>query len=160
MAGSVLLLSVRPEYAAMIFAGTKGVELRKVRPQVTSGDTVMVYVTAPVKALSGTVTVDRVVAGKPSFLWRLVRGSAGLSRQEFERYYAGVPTGYVIVFSEARRLPSSVDLEALRSLWEGFQPPRTYAYLTASELRAVRALSGRGSAGRSSISRRSRTLSP
>lgn len=142
MPGSVLLLSVKPKYAAMIFAGTKGVELRKVRPQVTSGDTVLVYVTAPVKALSGMVTVDRVVTGKPSSLWPLVREHAGLTRDEFDQYYAGAPTGYAIIFSEVARLASPVNLGTLRSLWEGFQPPQTYSYLPAGELRSVQALLG------------------
>ena len=140
MSERVLLLSIKPEYANLIFAGTKRVELRRVRPQLSRGDRIMIYVTAPVRALWAAVTVDRVVEAKPSALWALVKGDAGLSRKQFDDYFRGATTGYAIFLTGAALLARPVGLDMLRALWGRFHPPRSHIYLSWEQLECVEGL--------------------
>ncbi|MDD2620893.1 MAG: ASCH domain-containing protein [Syntrophomonadaceae bacterium] len=63
---NALLLSIHPEYARMIFEGTKKVELRKICPRrVASGDYVFVYVTSPIQMLIGYFEIEKIIAKEP-----------------------------------------------------------------------------------------------
>lgn len=124
-----LLLSIQPRYADKIFAGTKRVELRRVRPKVEVGDLVLVYVSTPVKALTGAFEVKSVISAHPSELWALVKNEAGVTREEFFTYYAGAPMGYGIRLKKAWSLPTPIALISLRRAWSKFRPPQSYHYL-------------------------------
>ena len=114
MAGEILLLSIRPEHADKIFDGSKRVELRRVRPRVTSGDLVLVYVSTPVRALVGAFDVTRVVEAQPQILWEQVKEDAGISREQFDSYYRGAAKAYGIVVGNVRQLPEPVMLHRLK----------------------------------------------
>jgi predicted transcriptional regulator len=137
MAGEILLLSIRPEHADKIFDGTKRVELRRVRPKVSSGDSVLVYVSTPVRALVGAFDVARVVEAHPQDLWEQVKGSAGITREQFDSYYNGAAKAYGIVVGNVRQLPEPVVLHRLRKLFSGFHPPQSYRYLSQTEAAAI-----------------------
>jgi len=134
MTTKTLLLSIRPQYAQMIFDGTKAVELRRIRPRVTPGDLVLVYVTSPIKALVGTVEVNEVLADAPDVLWNEVKHRAGISFEEFEKYYDGALTGFGIVCTNPRCLHQALTLDYVRHHWSTFSPPQLYRYLTSDEV--------------------------
>ena len=144
MAEKALLLSIRPEYAKMIFEGRKRVELRRVRPSVKCGDLVLVYVSSPVKALVGFCEVIRVLEGLPSELWIQVRDTVGITRREFDVYYSGKAVGFGIVFRKTWTLPRPIKLPLLRRIWSHFHPPQGYQYLRISRVKRVRVLHGWG----------------
>ena len=129
MSNYVLLLSIRPQYAEKIFDGTKTVELRRVRPRVKEGDTVLVYASSPVKALVGAFVVSRVVEKAPQELWRIVRSRAGIEQEEFEAYYDGARTGFGIFFKEVCEYSAPIELQSIRQRWPDFWPPQGYRYL-------------------------------
>lgn len=97
-----LLLSIHPEHAAKIFAGTKRFEFRKLKPrdEVTR---VVVYVTSPEARVIGDFAVGRVLVASPTALWKLTRDSAGLSRDALYRYFAGCIEGVAIEVASVRR---------------------------------------------------------
>src|SRR5215207_9382671 len=130
MAGHILLLSIRPEHAFKIFDGSKKVELRRVRPKVSAGDSVLVYVSTPVRALVGAFDVERVVEARPQALWDQVKETAGITREQFDSYYSGAANAYGIVVGQVRQLPEPVMLYRLRKLFSGFHPPQSYRYLS------------------------------
>ncbi len=130
MRKGTLLLSIRPQHAEKILDGTKTVELRRVFPRVQKGDTVLIYVPSPVKALVGAFRVDKVVADPPRQLWSAVQDKAGITRKEFYSYYAGISEGYGIFFSSVVSLQKPVDLEEIKGKWPSFHPPQGYCYLT------------------------------
>ncbi len=130
MENSVLLMSVRPEHAQKIFSGTKTVELRRTSPRIAKGDLVLVYVSSPVKAVMGAFRVEQVIDGRPEALWSIVKGKAGLTRQEFEAYFSGASRGCGIFFTDVLRLHKPVSLQRLREKWPAFQPPQGYCYVT------------------------------
>lgn len=133
MPADILLLSIRPEYASKIFDGTKTVELRRTRPRLQAEDWVLVYVSTPVQALIGMFQVDRVVAKVPTRLWSMVRDRAGITREQYDLYYAGADMAYGIFLKTARALPNPIYLGYLRRLFTGFQPPQSYRYLTSDQ---------------------------
>jgi len=132
-----LLLSIRPKYAAMIFDGTKTVELRRVRPRVTAGDLVLVYASSPVKALLGAFEVARVVTAPPSLLWKQVESKAGISRDQFNQYFNGVEESYGIFLKRKWALNEPVELDELRERQSNFRPPQSYHYLTPTQISRI-----------------------
>src|ERR1044072_1749835 len=141
MTKKILLISVHPEHATKIFDGSKKVELRRVRPNVSSGDLVLVYVSTPVQALVGTFDVDKVVDAKPEVLWKQVKEIACVSRERFDNYYDGATNAYGIFVQEVRRLPTPVHLGSLRDIFTGFHPPQSYRYVTPVEAAAIDSIS-------------------
>ncbi len=130
-------MSIRPNYAAQIFDGTKTVELRRVRPRLTTGELVLVYASSPVKALLGAFEVSRVIAAPPSRLWNRVRRKAGTTREQFDNYFNGASWGYGIVLGRTWQFEKPVGLERLRQRQSNFRPPQSYHYLTAKQARRI-----------------------
>ena len=132
-----LLLSLRPEFADKVFAGTKKVELRRIRPSVEIHGLVLVYVSTPVRAIVGAFRVRDVIERSPAALWREVREHAGVTRRQYDDYYLGAPKAYGIFLSSVRRFREPVELTDLRKLWPGFHPPQSYLYLNRYQARLV-----------------------
>ena len=131
-----LLLSVKTEFAEMIFAGTKTVELRRRRPQVERGDYLIIYVPAPFKSIAGVVTVERVIEARIQTLWRRVRTECGITYCDFRSYFSDVSTGYGMFLSRPARLALPIPLDSLRRIAPGFTP-QGYKYLSRHEISGV-----------------------
>jgi predicted transcriptional regulator len=118
-------MSIHPEYAAAIVAGTKKVEFRK-RPISEEVTHVVVYATAPVSAVVGAFTVTGQDTYPPHQLWRLFKTVAGISRPKFFAYYSerehgtGIGVGEVLIPEAPLSLQD--DLGVAR-------PPQSYQYL-------------------------------
>ena len=132
-----LLLSIRPRFVDLIFAGTKTVELRRVKPRVQVGDLVVVYASGATKGMVGAFEVAGVTAAAPSSIWRKHNGGSGLSKCEFDGYFAGASVGYAICIGRLWRLPEPVLLNTLRKRRAGFRPPQSYHYWNLDELLRV-----------------------
>ena len=132
-----LLLSIRPRFVDSIFAGTKTVELRRVKPRVQAGDLVVVYASGAIKGLFGAFEVTGVTAGSPDYIWKKHNKGSGLTRDEFDGYFAGVETGYAICIGKLWRLPEPVLLPTLRTRRKGFRPPQSYQYWSLEDLLVV-----------------------
>jgi predicted transcriptional regulator len=129
MSKHVLLLSIRPKFAEMIFAGTKTVELRRVRPTIAAGDLALVYVTSPVKELQGAFKVSKTVSGKPDFIWKKYGKKSGVTRDEFDTYFNGKVEAHALLIEEAWMLAKPVRLACLRKEKRGFRPPQSFHYI-------------------------------
>lgn len=137
MPGEVLLLSIRPEYASMIFDGTKTVELRRVRPRSKAGEWVLVYVSTPIQALIGMFQVSKVIESSPEQLWPQVCNQAGVTKEQFDHYYSGAERAFGIFLDVTRQLPVPIKLRGLKEILGEFQPPQSYIYLNQEDLRLV-----------------------
>ena len=130
MTGNALLLSIKPRFADSIFERKKRVELRRVRPRVSAGDLVLVYVSSPRCALEGAFEVERVLEAAPAQLWRSVQQTAGISEDEFHDYFRGCSQGYGIVVRRVWKL-EPVTLASLRRA--RIRPPQSYQYLDSAK---------------------------
>ncbi|MFO0856632.1 MAG: ASCH domain-containing protein [Phycisphaerales bacterium] len=135
-----LLISLHPRFANAIFGGTKQAELRKVRPQVESGDQVVIYCTKPTAAILGVVTVESVIAAPPSKLWTRLSQTSAVSRSEFFRYFHNRHVAYAILITSPRLLKTPITLAELRTECRGFIPPQSYWYLQKKRLRDRRVM--------------------
>ena len=126
---STLLLSIRPRFADGILTGVKRVELRRRLPRVGSQDTVVIYVTAPTKAVVGFFVVESVERLPLGQLWRRVRDIAGVTRAEYLDYFDGLTEGVAIFIRNAGWFSRPVPLTELRTRWPGFHPPQGFRYL-------------------------------
>jgi len=135
MKNKALLLSIKPRFADAIFSGVKRFELRKVKPKVTTGDLVLVYVTTPRAQLEGAFEVSEVLELTPTVLWRKVSKSCALSKAEFFQYYEGKEIGYAIGIQKAWHIMNSVGLHQLKA--KRILPPQGYRYLAPSKVSSL-----------------------
>lgn len=129
MNSRALLLSIRPRYADLFFSGRKKAELRRVRPRVKKGDLVLLYVSAPTKALMGAFQVKEVFQGTPTQIWRKAESHVGITKQEFDSYYSGLSCGFAILASQVWKLERPIRLSRLKQRWVRFSPPQGYRYV-------------------------------
>ena len=131
-----MLISVRPKYAEKILSGYKKVELRRVRPKrITIGAIILLYVSSPVKSLTGAFRVSRIVREPINKLWKSVQAIACMTREEFYAYYEGAPYGIGIYFNEYMLFQDPIGLGELRIKIEKFNPPQGYRYANINKLK-------------------------
>lgn len=134
MPEQLLLMSIKPEYAEMLFSGRKTVELRRVRPAVRGGDWVLVYASSPRKALLGAFQVECVVEAHPGEIWERLGAQTGISHEAFHDYFEGSLSGVAIHVGETVRFAEPPSLDKIRESIPGFHPPQCYSYLAAGSV--------------------------
>ncbi len=124
-----ILLSIHPEFAFKILEGSKTLELRKVRPRVTSEDIVILYASSPLCAIVGAFEVASVVEDAPEEIWDSFKAQVGIDKRRYSQYFScsemAVGIGVGKVWSCLPRIP----LDLLRELWPGFHPPQGFRYI-------------------------------
>lgn len=121
-----VLLSIHPEHAENILAGTKRFEYRKAIPRDPSVDTVVLYATQPVGKIVGEFSVSEILSGTPDSLWRKTRGASGISRRFFMDYFDGRDTAFAIGVDSPQRYATPQELV---DVIETTTPPQSFRYL-------------------------------
>lgn len=132
-----LLLSIRPRFVDLIFSGTKTVELRRVKPRINAGDLVVVYASGAIKGMVGAFEVAALTSAAPGSIWRKFNKECGLTKQEFDGYFAGASVGHAICIGRFWKLAETVPLQTLRKRRAGFRPPQSFHYWNLDELYMV-----------------------
>lgn len=133
-----LFLSLKPRFAEMILSGQKTVELRRVRPRVGNSTVAVFYATSPTQSIVGTSRIEGVEAGAPAEVWQRFGQVSGLTREEFDSYFAGSDTAVAIRLAEPHRLDVRIPLAEFRQRWQGFEPPQSFRYLDAAWAASMR----------------------
>jgi predicted transcriptional regulator len=134
MSQRAVLMSIKPKYADLIFAGTKTIELRRVCPKISPGDLVLVYVSSPRMALVGGFEVAGVVSDKPQTLCKKWQPQSGVEKETFLHYFQGAAKAYGILIGRTWQFESATELKTLRRRKGGFHPPQSYRYVGSEEL--------------------------
>ncbi len=134
MSNRAVLMSIKPKYADLIFAGTKTIELRRICPKVGPGDLVLVYVSSPKMPLVGGFEVAGIVSGDPLSLCKKWQAQSGVKQETFLHYFQGAATAYGILIGRTWQFESATELKALRRRKGGFHPPQSYRYVGSEEL--------------------------
>ena len=137
MGSTTLLVSIQPQYAKKIFAGTKQVELRRVRPNVTKGDTLAIYVSSPEKELRGAAKILGLIEGTPEQIWNLVGDVSGLARPDFMGYFKGCQRAFAIRLGLPMELAQPTPLDTIRKKHPTFHPPQMYRYLDSNTAQSL-----------------------
>lgn len=128
---SLLIISVKPEYARKILKGEKTIELRKCAPKRVGKDGyILIYVTAPVKELWGVYKIENIIKENPNTLWENFGKQTGITKKEYNDYYKENKNAFGIQLQEVKNLfKHSIKLDSLKNLIPGFMPPQTYSYI-------------------------------
>jgi predicted transcriptional regulator len=135
-----LLISLKPDYADLVFRGLKTAELRRRLSEHIVDRDVFVYVSSPIKELRGGFRVGQVWSGSPEQIWATVSRLAGVSREVFDNYYYGTNVAFAIEILDVWQYANPRSLDNLRSQFPGFVVPQSYRYVKANEARSFRNL--------------------
>ncbi|MDJ0466854.1 ASCH domain-containing protein [Streptomyces sp. H27-C3] len=133
-----MLLSVHPRFATAILAGDKTVEVRRQRVAAPPGTAVLLYATAPTKAIVGMARIASVHVATPTEVWSASRNRAGISRREYDTYMDGAVQASGLTLEAPITFGTPVPLTALRAAG-AFHPPQSYRYLRPEDLRRMTA---------------------
>lgn len=82
-----ILISIKPEYVKQIFNGSKKYEYRRRLPN-DKIDKIIIYCTAPVKAVIGEVSVAGTITASAEKLWEQTKDYAGISKEKYFEYFS------------------------------------------------------------------------
>jgi predicted transcriptional regulator len=123
-----LFLSVKQEYAEKILEGSKTIELRKSKPNVSPGDYIIIYCTSPIKAIVGVATIQQVIIHSPQRMWQLYSKTLGIEKGDYLSYYGNSEKAIGIVLGKVVKLSDKIYLDAIKQQLPTFTPPQTYKY--------------------------------
>jgi predicted transcriptional regulator len=120
-----VLLSIKPEFANLIFEGQKDFEFRRAvfkDPEIRS---VVVYASSPVQKVIGEFEIESILHEHLDVLWENTKHAAGIERSYYDSYYHGKEKGYAIKVGKRTLYDSP------KSLKHDFEmlPPQSFAYL-------------------------------
>lgn len=122
-------MSIQPEYADRIFAGEKHVEFRRTR--FKSGVRyVVVYASAPIRAVVGFFCVEGIDSGSPDEIWERFSDVGGIEEKKFRSYFAEAETAIAIRIGEVTALKPPLPLGWFRAT----SPPQSFLYLSDAVL--------------------------
>jgi predicted transcriptional regulator len=131
------LLSVRPRFAEALLSGSKTVEIRRRRVNLTGGAICLLYASTPVRALVGALSIEATDTDRPATLWDRWGENTGLSREEYENYLEGSDRACAIIVSATVVFPQAIQLAELRRRHSAFVTPQSYRFLGTSELSSI-----------------------
>ena len=146
-----LLISLKPNYADLIFAGQKTAELRRRALTKMKGCDVFVYVTRPVMKLRGGFSVGEVWCDTPDQIWETVSDRAKVDKADFDAYYAGRSIAYALEVTDVWEYANPVGLVALRGQFQEFVVPQSWRYAKPAEYQSFRSMERRAVATASSV---------
>lgn len=133
--GRAILLSIKPKYVDMIFAGTKTVELRRNWPIKEDIGVMIVYSSAPIQKLAGVVFINHVEECDFEGLWAIADANGGgVTYDELKSYTAGKKKVYGVMIDRVKSAEVKIDP---KDLLPDFTPPQSFLYLKPAEYRRV-----------------------
>lgn len=122
-----LVLSLKPRWAWKILTGMKKVEVRRKFSTRWLGSRVLLYASAPVKAVVGLAKIREIQHSSPELLWSSFGAALGCQRNELEDYCHGCREVWAISLDEIRPFEHAVSLDVLRSfISPDLRPPQSY----------------------------------
>ena len=120
-----ILLSIKPKYVQSIFTGTKSFEFRKTLFKNRAVRKALIYSSAPQKKIVGSFEIGKIIKKNPIKLWKICKFKAGISKEEFFKYFKGKEKGYAIEILSVKKFIKKVDPY---KEFPGFRPPQSFYY--------------------------------
>ena len=121
-----VLLSIRPKYAAMIYAKTKTVEFRRGLPD-SAGKwrKVYLYESYPVCKVTGWINISSVANAPVDVVWRMFQIASGISQAEYSEYMIGAAHAWALEISKVNPFAEPLPLSSF-----GIErPPQSWRYI-------------------------------
>ena len=126
---SQVIISLKPEYAQLVVAGDKTVELRNRIVKLKRGTLIWIYATRPLAGIVGSAEIAAVVHAEPSEIWRRFGASLGIDRIGFDAYIGERQRVSALVLRSVTVLGECVTLDRIRQTVGAFHPPQFYSRL-------------------------------
>lgn len=140
-AANPVLISVHPFYAAEIAAGRKKVEFRR-RWSNKPTDVLVVYATAPIKAIVAVAEISEVRKAGHAHLWEICKSLGGaITRARLRDYMHDLDQGIAILLG--RLAVPKIGISPQEAFGSDFVPPQSFRYLRADEVNSLIRLFGR-----------------
>jgi predicted transcriptional regulator len=123
-----LFVSIRPEFASMFLMKQKKIELRKIRPNVSIGDYLIMYVSSPLKSVVAFGMIKKLIDTSPQDMWENYSSALGISKSFFDNYYVGKKRAIGIEVENIIKT-EPIHLYDIRVEIPDFQPPQVYRYV-------------------------------
>ncbi len=120
-----ILLSIKPEYAELIFSGKKTFEFRRTIFKEQNVKTVVVYASSPVQKVIGEFQIDSILKLDLKNLWKLTKESAGIEEEFFYEYFINKTNGFAIKIAATKKYKKPLCLKEDFNL----SPPQSFLYL-------------------------------
>ena len=120
-----ILISIKHQYAAQIFTGTKTYELRKCQPHVEVGTPMLIYESSPIKRITGVAYYGGTIVDNPWRIWYQLCYSLGIEAKLFMDYYKTDRLAYAWKEKQAQRIDSPMQLSDLNLT----RPPQSYQFI-------------------------------
>jgi len=119
-----VILSIKPEYADLIFDGSKKYEYRRkiFKRPVKS---VVLYATEPISKVVGEFEIKEVILKDIDNLWSETKKHSGISEDFFYSYFSGQKQGYAIKIGRILHYPNPKCIKKDFSL----NVPQSFQYL-------------------------------
>ncbi len=124
----MLLMSIRPRFSDQILSGSKHFELRRRPLRIQPGAKVVIYASAPLRAVVGAFVAGGILTRSVTALWDELSAQLGVARAEYDGYFAGAQVGHAIAVGARIRI-EPIPLHVMRQRRPGFRPPQSYMYL-------------------------------
>lgn len=120
-----LIMSIHPQYAEMILDGVKRYEYRRRLPVEKRALGVLIYATAPVSKIVGEFVIAEKMTLQPDIMWDETGEFAGITREEFDRYFYGLRDAHALNIIQPRRYekPATLSDYCLQ------RPPQSFMYI-------------------------------
>lgn len=122
-----VLVTIRPQHAARIYAGDKTFELRKTAPRITPRR-MFLYETEKVRAITGHLVIEKVLRGEPEKLWKHT-GEAATTRARFRDYFSESVTAVAFKIAKVVKYRKPVHIDEIKEIDSGFRLPQNFLYL-------------------------------
>jgi predicted transcriptional regulator len=120
-----VLLSIKPQFADLIFSGSKKYEFRRAIFKNPYVKKIVVYASSPVQKVIGEFEIDHILKSDIGSLWSMTQKHSGISEQYFRDYFDGKHQGFAIAVKNAKLYRSP---KCIRKDYNAF-PPQSFLYL-------------------------------
>lgn len=123
-----VLISIRHQYAAQIYAGTKRYELRHNAPSFDKNTCLWIYEPKPVGMITGYVEFKDCMIAEPWSIWLAYKTDLGVTHEEFAHYYNQRKQAFAWYLSNPIKLDEPISLAEIGLT----RPPQSYQFLNLS----------------------------
>lgn len=120
-----VLLSIKPNFAELIFDGTKKYEFRKTIFKNLDVKTVVVYASAPIQRVIGEFEIANILRESPDLLWEMTKEHSGISEKSFFDYFYQRKQAFAIKVKNPKLYKKSKDLKDTYNT----VPPQSFRYI-------------------------------
>ncbi|SFQ02504.1 hypothetical protein [Parafilimonas terrae] len=120
-----VLLSIKPEFADKIFAGTKLFEFRRTIFKNKDVKKVVVYASSPIQKVIGEFEIDFIIKNSLNELWHQTQEFSGITQEYFFQYFSNKEEGFAIKIKNQKKYKQPKSLKEDYNLL----PPQSFIYL-------------------------------